>query len=115
MMRVRQTMMPQPDSTSKPSILDVLEHYGASSLPYGGGWLSVHCPFHGDKRSSASVNVDEGVFKCFVCTNDTGDFLAGDAYAIVMQIEGVNFVEAKRRIQEWTGVSYGSVSPGHNT
>jgi len=28
---------------------------------------NMHCPFHGDERRSASLNVDKGLYYCFIC------------------------------------------------
>jgi len=32
-----------------------------------GGNIPTHCPFHVDKTPSLSINVDDGVFRCFSC------------------------------------------------
>lgn len=29
------------------------------------GWISIHCPFHGDEHQSAGVNIYSGVFHCY--------------------------------------------------
>ena len=84
----------------KPSITTILEHYGTFNVPDYGGWHAIKCPFHDDRRASASVNPDEGVFRCHACE------IKGDAYAIVMSVEGVGFPEAKERVTQVTGVSY---------
>jgi DNA primase len=84
---------------SKPSITAVLESYGAVNLPDYGGWHAIKCPFHNDRRASASVNPDEGVFRCHACE------IKGDAYAVVMQTESIAFPEAKQRVQALTGVT----------
>lgn len=88
----------------KPSpIVEVLQEYGLEESPSRSGWSPVHCPFHGDEHKSASVNAALGVFRCFGCD------VKGDAYAIVMDQEGVRFREAKSIIQGWTGDSDGEV------
>ncbi len=48
-------------------IVEVLEYYGVKvdfSRRSPKGWIPVLCPVHGDRKSSAGVNPDLGVFKC---------------------------------------------------
>ena len=71
----------------KPSILAILEHYGAR-VPTRKGWFSMRCPFHQDRHASASANTDENVFCCFACQ------LKGDGYTLIMNKAGVGFREA---------------------
>jgi DNA primase len=71
----------------KPDITVVLEHYGAR-VPTRRGWFSMKCPFHDDRHNSASATRDENAFCCFACQ------VKGDAYAIIMAKEGVEFREA---------------------
>lgn len=82
----------------KPDVGKLLEFYGWDGTLRGyGDWQTTRCPFHFDRSPSARVNLEEGVFNCFVCQ------ISGDAYAIVMQHEGVDFVTAKDRVKERTG------------
>ena len=90
----------------KPSISKVLEHYGARCNTRG-GWQKLKCPFHNDRHASAGFNEDKGYFKCFTCD------VSGDAYDIIMKQEGVGFVDAKRRAEEITGTSSGSLPAVH--
>lgn len=48
------------------SIVDVLDEIGVY-VPYRSGWVSVRCPFHGDRTASAGVNPIDGRFKCHAC------------------------------------------------
>ena len=73
--------------TEKPDISVILEHYGAR-VPTRHGWFSMRCPFHEDRHNSASATRDDNAFCCFACQ------IKGDAYAIIMAKEGVNFIEA---------------------
>lgn len=93
---------------TKPSIVPVLEHYEFHGLQDYGGWRPVKCVWHGDRRASGSYNPDLGVYKCHVCD------ISGDAYAVVMKVEGIGFDEAKRRVQEITGHD-GSQLPGQSS
>ena len=74
-------------SQDKPDITTILEYYGAR-VPTRSGWAKLKCPFHDDSHASAAVNLKENIFKCHGCQ------YKGDAYAIIMQKEGVGFREA---------------------
>ena len=63
----------------------------------GANWWG-NCPFHGEKTASFSVNPQKGFFKCFGCGK------GGSAYNFVMEIEGLNFPEAIKRVAEISGV-----------
>jgi DNA primase len=68
----------------------ILRHYGAEHVPgERSGWRKMRCPFHDDTTASASVNNQYNSFKCHSCP------VWGDAYQIVMQVEGVSFAQAK--------------------
>lgn len=57
-----------------------------------------NCPFHQEKSASFSVSPAKGFFKCFGCGK------AGTAFNFVMEMEGLNFPEAIKRIAEMSGV-----------
>lgn len=63
----------------------------------GQNWWG-NCPFHGEKTPSFSVSPAKGFFKCFGCGK------AGTAFNFVMEIEGLNFPEAVKRVAEISGV-----------
>ena len=91
----------------KPDITTILEYYGAQ-VPTRSGWAKLKCPFHDDSHASAAVYLKENIFKCHGCQ------YKGDAYAIIMQKEGVNFREAvtlAKRIFDQSG----KVLPQRNT
>jgi DNA primase len=73
--------------SEKPDITAVLEYYGGQIITRR-GWSKMKCPFHEDSHASAAVNLDLNVFKCHGCQ------MKGDGYAIIMQKEGVGFIEA---------------------
>lgn len=64
----------------------------------GANWWG-NCPFHGEKTPSFSVNPAKGFYKCFGCSK------GGSAYNFVMEMEGLSFPEAVRRVAEISGVS----------
>src|SRR5215203_988796 len=63
----------------------------------GANWWG-NCPFHGEKTASFSVSPQKGFYKCFGCGK------GGSAYNFVMEIEGLNFPEAIKRVAEISGV-----------
>jgi len=72
----------------KPPIEAVLYHYGAQYVPHRPGWASMLCPFHDDKHQSASVNTNEGAFRCHTCG------VKGDSYSLIQEREGIGFRDA---------------------
>jgi len=76
-----------------------MEYYGIDNLTEEDRWMKVKCPFHGDSHASATVNPIQNGFKCFACG------IQGDTYNIIMQHEGVEFLEAVKRAEEITGIS----------
>jgi len=63
----------------------------------GANWWG-NCPFHGEKTASFSVSPQKGFYKCFGCSK------GGNAYTFVMELEGLNFPEAIKRVAEISGV-----------
>src|SRR5262249_51922459 len=56
------------------------------------------CPFHQEKTPSFSVNPSKGFYKCFGCGK------GGSVYNFLMEMEGLSFPEAVKRVAEITGV-----------
>ncbi|MBM3558774.1 MAG: DNA primase, partial [Alphaproteobacteria bacterium] len=63
------------------------------------------CPFHKEKSPSFTVNDDKGFFHCFGCGAH------GDAFAFVMQSEGLSFREAVERLAGEAGMELPRDSP----
>lgn len=82
----------------------VLDKYDVEYNPDKDGNQQVLCPFHPDTRASASVNLGEGLFKCFGCE------VKGDAITLLMVHDGMEFREAKRVAQELANRSGAEVS-----
>lgn len=57
-----------------------------------------NCPFHGEKTASFSVNPSKGFYKCFGCGK------GGTAFNFVMELEGLNFPEAIKRVAEISNI-----------
>ena len=87
----------------------VLDKYEVEFNPDRENNQKVKCPFHEDTHASASVNLGEGVFKCFGCE------ASGDAIALLMTQEGMEFREAKRVAQELADRAGTSVSRSSDT
>src|SRR6476469_881762 len=59
----------------------------------GKNWLGL-CPFHNEKTPSFNVLESKGIFKCFGCGK------GGDVFSFVMELEGLNFVEAIKKLAQ---------------
>jgi len=57
------------------------------------------CPFHKEKTPSFHVNEERGFYHCFGCGAH------GDAFRFLMELEGLSFVEAVRRLAERAGIT----------
>ncbi len=57
-----------------------------------------NCPFHGEKTPSFSVSPAKGFYKCFGCSK------SGTAFNFLMEMEGLNFPEAIKRVADISGV-----------
>lgn len=58
----------------------------------GDRWVSTRCPFHGDRRASASIRMDR--FNCHACG------IRGDTIDVTMQVLDIGFIEAVAWINE---------------
>ncbi|HUF02853.1 MAG TPA: DNA primase [Aridibacter sp.] len=63
----------------------------------GSSWMAC-CPFHQEKTPSFSVNPAKGFYHCFGCEK------SGTVYNFLMEIEGLTFPEAVRKVAEVSGV-----------
>jgi DNA primase len=63
----------------------------------GANWMGC-CPFHQEKTPSFSVNPAKGFYKCFGCSK------GGNAFTFLMEIEGLSFPEAIKKVAEVSGV-----------
>jgi DNA primase len=81
---------------SRADLIRIIEPY-APLKKRGANWMGC-CPFHQEKTPSFSVNPAKGFYKCFGCGK------GGSAFNFVMEMEGLNFPEAIRRVAELSGV-----------
>ena len=84
------------DLKNRADLLRIIEPY-APLKKKGANWMGC-CPFHQEKTPSFSVNPAKGFYKCFGCGK------GGTAYNFLMEIEGLSFPEAIKRVAEISGV-----------
>jgi len=84
------------DLKNRADIVRIIQPY-AELKKKGSNWMAC-CPFHQEKTPSFSVNPSKGFYKCFGCGK------GGSVYNFLMDIEGLSFPEAIRRVAEISGV-----------
>lgn len=84
------------DLRDRADLVRIIEPYAALKKK-GKDWMAC-CPFHQEKTPSFSVSPSKGFYKCFGCGK------GGNAYTFLMEMEGLNFPEAIRRVAELSGV-----------
>src|SRR5687768_2509768 len=70
----------------------------------GDKWMPCRCPFHGERRASASVS--EFGFNCHACG------IKGDAISLIQQMEGCEYASALERAAQILGRSAEEISGG---
>jgi len=84
------------DLKNRADIVQIIQPY-AELKKKGANWMAC-CPFHQEKTPSFSVNPSKGFYKCFGCGK------GGSVYNFLMEMEGLSFPEAIKRVAEITGV-----------
>lgn len=90
-------MTAKDDIKQKLEITDVISEY-VSLKPAGAGSMKGICPFHAERSPSFHVSRERQIFKCFGCGK------GGDVFTFVMEMEGLNFVEALKALAARAGV-----------
>lgn len=85
------------DLKNRADLVRIIQPYAADLKKKGANWMAC-CPFHQEKTPSFSVNPSKGFYKCFGCGK------GGTAFNFVMEMEGLNFPEAVKRVAEMSGV-----------
>ncbi|MFN6964960.1 MAG: DNA primase [Pyrinomonadaceae bacterium] len=84
------------DLKNRADLVRVIQPY-AELKKKGANWMGC-CPFHQEKTPSFSVNPSKGFYKCFGCGK------GGTVFNFLMEMEGLNFPEAVKRVAEITGI-----------
>ena len=84
------------DLKDRADLVRVIEPY-AQLKKKGANWMGC-CPFHQEKTPSFSVNPAKGFYKCFGCGK------GGNVFSFLMEMEGLNFPEAIKRVAEMNGI-----------
>lgn len=74
------------------------EYFGP--LPGRGTERSVKCIFHADRNPSCSVNIADGLYRCF--NPECG--ASGDVFSLVQARESLSFPDALRRLAQRVGI-----------
>lgn len=85
------------DLKNRADLVRIIQPYAQDLKKKGSSWMAC-CPFHQEKTPSFSVNPSKGFYKCFGCGK------GGTAYNFLMEMEGLNFPEAVKRVAEISGV-----------
>src|SRR5438552_17735371 len=85
------------DLKSRADLVRIIQPYAQDLKKKGANWMAC-CPFHQEKTPSFSVNPAKGFYKCFGCGK------GGNAFTVLMEMEGLNFPEAVQRVAEMNGV-----------
>jgi len=85
------------DLKNRADLVRIIQPYAQDLKKKGANWMAC-CPFHQEKTPSFSVNPSKGFYKCFGCGK------GGTAFNFLMEMEGLNFPEAVKRVAEISGV-----------
>lgn len=81
--------------TKEDELLAVLNHYDIPEPRYGEA--PMKCPVHDDRRPSASINREKGLWHCHACG------AGGDGVALLQANEGWSYGQAKDFLKTLTG------------
>lgn len=91
---------------SKLNIVDLIGEY-VRLQKAGASWKAC-CPFHNEKTPSFSISEEKQVWHCFGCGK------GGDAFAFLMEIEGIEFREALENLAQRVGVKIPEYAKGES-
>lgn len=79
-------------------IVELVREYVPGLKRVGRNWKAC-CPFHHEKTPSFMVNGEKGIFHCFGCS------AGGDIFKFVMQMDGLSWPEAVKKLANRAGVT----------
>ncbi|MFP4363848.1 MAG: DNA primase [Spirochaetia bacterium] len=82
--------------SERTDIIDIVSNY--VTLKRSGSRYTGLCPFHEEKTPSFSVTPERNMYYCFGCKK------GGSVFNFLMEMEGINFPEAVKRLAEKAGV-----------
>lgn len=91
-------MQPSDEIKSKLDIVDIIRDY--IQIRPAGMNFRANCPFHREKTPSFMVSPEKQIWHCFGCGK------GGDVISFLMEIEGVDFMEALRILAPKAGVTF---------
>lgn len=95
------------DVKNKLDIVDVIREY--IPVKAAGANFKAKCPFHSEKTASFMISPEKQIYHCFGCGK------GGDVISFVMEIEGLDFIEALKLLAPKAGITLKESIPGKHS